>query len=252
MKHPVRYAALTMLALGGVGLVLRRLLYSMALDEKHLLPLNHPLETLLWVLTAAAAAAVVVFCLRMDKNLTLRSGGGLEQAAGHLMMGLGIVLTLIWNLPKMEGGLGFAWEVLGKLAPVMLAAAGIASIRGKQPRFYLYYLPVCLFLMVHMVNQYRTWSAEPQPQAYVFALLGCVGLTLFSYYCTAFDVAMGNSRMYVGAGLASLYLCTVNLARTEYPLLYLGGIAWVATDLWSAAFLPQPREPERTAQDDPA
>lgn len=252
MKHPVRYAALTMLALGGVGLVLRRLLYSMALDEKNLLPLGHPLETLLWVLTAAAAAAVVVFCLRMDKNLTLRSGGGLEQAAGHLMMGLGIVLTLIWNLPKMEGGLGFAWEVLGKLAPVMLAAAGIASIRGKQPRFYLYYLPVCLFLMVHMVNQYRTWSAEPQPQAYVFALLGCVGLTLFSYYCIAFGVAMGNSRMYVGAGLASLYLCTVNLARTEYPLLYLGGIAWVAADLWNAAFLPQPPEPERTAQDDPA
>lgn len=251
MKHPVRYAALTMLALGGVGLVLRRLLYSMALDVKNLLPLGHPLETLLWVLTAAAAAAVVVFCLRMDKNLTLRSGGGLEQAVGHLMMGLGMVLTLIWNLPKMEGGLGFAWEVLGKLAPVMLAAAGIASCRGKQPHFLLH-LPTCLFLMIHMVNQYRTWSAEPQPQAYVFALLGCVGLTLFAYYCTAFDVAMGNSRMYVGAGLASLYLCTVNLARTEYPLLYLGGIAWVATDLWSAAFLPEPREPERTAQDDPA
>ena len=251
MKHPVRYAALILLALGGVGLVLRRLLYSLALDEKHLLPLNHPLETLLWVLTAAAAAAVLAVSFRTDKNLALRTGRGLEQAVGHLIMGLGMVLTLIWNLPKMEGGLGFAWEVLGKLAPVMLAAAGIASCRGKQPHFLLH-LPTCLFLMVHMVNQYRTWSAEPQPQAYVFALLGCVGLTLFAYYCTAFDVAMGNSRMYVGAGLASLYLCTVNLARTEYPLLYLGGIAWVVTDLWNAAFLPEPREPERTAQDDPA
>lgn len=251
MKHPVRYAALTMLALGGVGLVLRRLLYSMALDEKHLLPLGHPLETILWVLTAAAAAAVVILCLRTDKNLTLRSGGGPEQAVGHLMMGLGIVLTVLVNPAKMPGAVGIAWQVLGYLAPVCLVLAGASRGTGKQVHFLLH-LPTCLFLMVHMVNQYRTWSAEPQPQAYVFALLGCVGLTLFAYYCTAFDVAMGNSRMYVGAGLASLYLCTVNLARTEYPLLYLGGIAWVAADLWSAAFLPQPPEPERTAQDDPA
>lgn len=251
MKHPVRYAALTMLALGGVGLVLRRLLYHLALDEKNLLPLGHPLETILWVLTAAAAAAVVIFCLRTGKNLTLRSGGGLEQAVGHLMMGLGIVLTVLVNPAKMPGAVGIAWQVLGYLAPVCLVLAGASRGTGKQVHFLLH-LPTCLFLMVHMVNQYRTWSAEPQPQAYVFALLGCVGLTLFAYYCTAFDVAMGNSRMYVGAGLASLYLCTVNLARTEYPLLYLGGIVWVATDLWSAAFLPQPPEPERTAQDDPA
>lgn len=251
MKHPVRYAALILLALGGVGLVLRRLLYSLALDEKHLLPLNHPLEIILWVLTAAAAAAVLVFSFRTDKNLTLRSGRGLEQTVGHLMMGLGMVLTVLGTPAKLPGAVGIAWQVLGYLAPVCLVLAGASRGTGKQVHFLLH-LPTCLFLMVHMVNQYRTWSAEPQPQAYVFALLGCVGLTLFAYYCTAFDVAMGNSRMYVGAGLSSLYLCTVNLARTEYPLLYLGGIAWVATDLWSAAFLPEPREPERTAQDDPA
>lgn len=251
MKHPIRYAALMLLALGGVGLVLRRLLYSLALDEKNLLPMGHPLETILWGLTAAAGAAVVVFCFRTDKNLTLRSGGGLEQAVGHLLMGLCIILTVLVNPAKMPGALGIAWQALGYLAPVCLVLAGASRASRKQAHFLLH-LPTCLFLMVHMVNQYRTWSAEPQPQAYVFALLGCVGLTLFAYYCTAFDVAMGNSRMYVGAGLASLYLCTVNLARTEYPLLYLGGIAWVATDLWSAAFLPQPREPERTAQDDPA
>ena len=94
MKHPVRYAALILLALGGVGLVLRRLLYSLALDEKHLLPLNHPLETLLWVLTAAAAAAVLAVSFRTDKNLALRTGRGLEQAVGHLMMGLGMVLAV--------------------------------------------------------------------------------------------------------------------------------------------------------------
>ena len=137
-------------------------------------------------------------------------------------MALALAATVLTNEPKLPGLAGTSWTGLGLLAALGL----LLTSCGKGPRFLLQ-LPVCLFLMVHMVCQYRSWSAEPQLQAYVFALLGCVAMTLFSYYRTAFDAALGNSRLFQAAGLAGIYLCAVNLARTEYPLLYLGGIVWM-------------------------
>ena len=45
--------------LGCCALILRRVLYAVAVDVKNLLPVNHPLEIVLWVLTAIAAASAV-------------------------------------------------------------------------------------------------------------------------------------------------------------------------------------------------
>ena len=45
--------------LGCCALVLRRVLYAVAVDVKNLLPVNHPLEIVLWVLTAIAAAWII-------------------------------------------------------------------------------------------------------------------------------------------------------------------------------------------------
>ena len=46
-------------ALGAVGFGLRRLLYAMTADAWGLLPWGHPLEALLWLVTAAALAGSV-------------------------------------------------------------------------------------------------------------------------------------------------------------------------------------------------
>ena len=52
--------------LGCCALILRRVLYAVAVDVKNLLPVNHPLEIVLWVLTAIAAAWIIASVWKLD------------------------------------------------------------------------------------------------------------------------------------------------------------------------------------------
>ena len=53
------------IVLGCCALVLRRLLYGVAVDVKNLLPVNHPLEIALWVLSAGANLWIVASVLKL-------------------------------------------------------------------------------------------------------------------------------------------------------------------------------------------
>ena len=54
------------IVLGCCALVLRRLLYGVAVDVKNLLPVNHPLEIALWVLSAGANLWIVASVWKLD------------------------------------------------------------------------------------------------------------------------------------------------------------------------------------------
>lgn len=221
-------------ALGGIGLVLRKLLYALAVDEKNLLVTSHPLELLLWLLTAASLLLIVSTVWRLDGSNryvdNFRPSVG--AAAGHILAAAGILLTVVANAPMMPGHLGMIWKVLGILAVPCLVLAGLARMQGRRPFFALHLVP-CLFLVFHTVDHYQSWSGNPQFQDYAFALFGTMALTLFAFYNAAFDVGSGRRRMLLGMGLSAVYLCLVELAVTEYPFLYLGGIVWVLTGLCS-------------------
>lgn len=229
--------------LGGLALVLRRLVYAFAVDEKNLLTGNHPLEIALWVLTAAALGYLVVNVWKLDGSDDYSDNFRPSFAAGvgHVLAAAGILVTVLTNAPRMSGYLGTFWQYLGYLAPVFLVVAGAARVQGRQPNFLLHLIP-CLFLVVHIVNHYQLWCGNPQLQDYLFALLGTMALMFFSFYNAAFDVGSGKRRMQMGMGLAAAYLCMAELAVTQYPYLYLGGIAWALTGLCSA--YPRPRRQE--------
>ena len=57
---------ISVVVLGCCALVLRRVLYAVAVDVKNLLPVNHPLEIVLWVLTAIAAAWIIASVWKLD------------------------------------------------------------------------------------------------------------------------------------------------------------------------------------------
>jgi len=247
MKHhlkPKRLPLLT-LALGGLGLVLRRVLYATALDARYLLPGDHPLEIALWVLTLAALCLIAATVWGLDGSARYADNfqPSRAAAAGHFLAAGGILLTVLGNDPMGFGYLGLAWKVLGYLAPPCLVAAGIDRLRGRVPCFALH-MTACMFLVFQIVDHYRAWSGNPQLQDYIFELMGTMILMFFSYYCAAFDVESGKRRMHLGTGLTAVYLCTVNLATTAYPFLYLGGIAWVLCDLCSLTPKPKPKEGE--------
>ncbi len=239
MEKP-KYLPLLCAVLGVAGLTVRRGLYAVAVDQRGLLTAHHPLEIALWLLTAAVLALIVsaVWKQKGSNRYIDNFGPSAPAAAGQVLAAAGIALTVIGGSPKMTGLLGTLWTVLGLASVPCLALAGFARLKGRRPFFLLHMIP-CLFLAFHIVDNYRSWSGDPQLQDYLFALLGFMALTFFAFYNAAFDVGSGRRRMQLGMGLAAVYLCFVDLAQADCPWLDLGGIAWAATGLCALDYRPQ-------------
>ena len=223
-----------MLVLGLAAFALRTGLYAVAVDVKGLLLRGHPLEIALTALTAAAILLVALAAWKQEKSGTAATGlGNLVAAVGNVAAGAGILVTVLTGEYIQSGYLSLAWQYLGLIAPVCLLVAGLTRALGKRP-FFLLYVAACLFFLVHIVTRYQLWSANPQMQDYVFALLGAMALMFFGFYEASQEAGCGNSRMKLGMGLAAVYLCLAELARSSCPALYLGGILWVLTELVTA------------------
>lgn len=221
-----------MLVLGIAALALRTMLYATAVDVKGLLLRNQPLEIALTVLTLGVLIRIALAVRKLEGTDPCESMDSLNLAAafGNVAAGAGILVTVLTAESGMAGYLAGAWRILGFGAPVCLLLAGGARLFGRKPFFLLHAVP-CLFFLVHIVTRYQFWSSNPQLQDYVFALLGAMGLLFFSYYTAAREADCGSWKMRLGMGLAAIYLCLGELARSSCPALYLGGILWVLTDL---------------------
>lgn len=233
-----------MLIWGITALVLRKVLYATAVDVKGLLLRNQPLEIALAALTAAALTIAALSARKWNGGQDYEAlyCADFPGALGNAAAGAGILATVLTAPPVMEGYLESAWRILGFAAPVCLLLAAVARVRGKRPFFGLHVV-ACLFFVVHIVTRYQLWSGNPQMQDYIFSLLGAMGLMFFGFYCAAMEAGCGSLRMTVGMGLAAIYLCTAELARSSCPWLYLGGILWVLTDLCSIRMDSKKKEP---------
>lgn len=217
---------------GCAGAALRLWMYAGAVDEKGLLILWNLPYILTLLLSAAVAAAVCLSVRKLDgsnryaANFPPSLAGGLS----NLAMGVGIASLILQRLPETVHHLDALWLVLAAISLPCLAVAGYFRVQGKRPPFYLHSM-LCLFLVIHLVNEYRLWSGNPQYMAYFFQVFACVGLTLSAYYRAAFDVGMGRRRMQLGSNLLTAYFCLVSLTESGYGLFYAGGAAWCLTNL---------------------
>ena len=229
-----RVPALMMLASGIAALLLRIMLYRTAVDVKGLLLRNSPLEIAVIVLTAAVLLGIALIARKTENSCRYEDvcSASLMAGIGHVAAGSGILVTVLTGTTMMGGYMEMIWRILGMAAPVCLLAAGVARVLGKRP-FFLLYLVTCLFLALHTVTRYQFWSGNPQMQDFLFSLLGLLALVFFAYSQAAWDANSGNLRSTVGSGLAAVYLCTAELARSSAAALYLGGILWVLAELCS-------------------
>ena len=216
-----------MLIFGLAAYALRWGLYAAAVDARGLLVRNSPLGIALAVLTVGALVWILL-AVRKQPN-TDGFAASLPAAVGSLAAGGGIVVTVLTAAPGMGGYLEAAWYWLGLASSVCLLLAGISRAFGKKP-FFLLHVVVCLFFLIHLVTRYQLWSSNPQLQDYVFALLGAAALMCFSFYTAAQEADCGKERMKLGMGLAAIYLCLAELARSACPALYFGGLVWVQTE----------------------
>ena len=107
--------------LGCCALILRRVLYAVAVDVKNLLPVNHPLEIVLWVLTAIAAAWIIASVWKLDGSAKYEDNfqPSLMAAVGHYIAAAGILLTVL--LP---------WWMEGRLLLLRRVLAAVSDTSG--------------------------------------------------------------------------------------------------------------------------
>ena len=244
MKHPLKLYRLpvAVVLFGLACLAFRFGLYAVALDEKNLLR-SHPLAYLLWAAAALGAALIVATVWKLEGSARYEDNFAASPAAafGSFLLAGGIGLTVFTGEAPMSGLPGQAWLVLGLLSLPMLVWAGLCRLRGKAPFFLTHGAP-SLFLLLHIINRYQSWCANPQLNDYVFDLFALMTLAFFLYYTAAFAANCGNRRMQLGFGLLALLFGIGALSGGEAPFLYLGGIAFALTNL--CFLLPRPKEEE--------
>lgn len=239
------------LALGLVGLVLRWILYQVNLDARLLLIPGHPLEVLIWLLTAGTAALILVIGLKkkepaaFEGNFVPSESGCIGCCAAAFL----ICYTALSGEAGIPGAPGLVWKVLGVLSVPALLTAGFGRLTANK-RFFLPYAVPSLFFLFHIVTHYRAWSSEAQLQTYFFPLAAAVMLTLFLFYTAAFAVDLNYRRHQVITGLLGAFLYMVDLSRTDYPWLCLAAVILCLTSL--CAMMPETKENKEVTPHDPA
>jgi hypothetical protein len=236
---------------GLMALVLRSLLFLLGQDEKNLLIPGHPLDLLVWIVTAAVAAVILasVWKLAGSSGYADNFGPSAAAAVGSFALAGGIAVSVI--LGASSGlRLEMLYQFIGALAVPAVVWSGLCRWKGKQPFFLLHGI-VCLYLTLYSISHYQTWSSQPQMQDWFFDLAGIVCLVLFSYYQTAFPVGLGKRRLQLLVGLLGGFFCIGAIAGSEDFLLYLGGALWMLTNLCSLTPASRRRKNPITEKDIP-
>lgn len=203
---------------------LRWLLFRNHTDALGLLETGTPVETGIFLLTGLC---LVLFALAARRGW---AGENKLAAPGQMLGGLGIFLTALTHSGQMAGPVGTLWKILGLVAGICLIVQGVCVAR-KRPASFLLPLAVCVFFLLHLIDNYRGWSSQPQLQKYLFDLLASLSLTFFSYCDAARKVSLGKPKTRIFFGLCAVYFCLAAIPGTpEFTVLYALCALWALTD----------------------
>lgn len=226
---------------GLITLILRFILFLLGRDEKNLLIPGHPLDLLVWMVTAAVVTVVLLSLWKQDGSCRYHDNFAPSAAAaiGAFALAGGILVSVILG---MSSGLPMTTLccLSGALAVPAVVWTGLCRWKGQKP-FFLFHAVICLYLTLYAISHYQTWSSHPQIQDWFFDLAGIICLALFSYYQTAFLVGMGKRRLLLLTGLLGGFFCLAAVAGGTDSLLYIGGALWALTNLCSLTPVPRRR-----------
>lgn len=243
--HRVPYL---ILGCGGVGAALRYWMYMSAVDEKGLLRSGNLQLILLLILTAAVAVLTWVTVRKMDgsNRFTANFPPSMLGGATSMLAALGTLTTLPVDRIGTLGRLEMSWLVIGLLSIPGMAVAGLFRAQGKRPPFYCHGI-ACVFFGLHLANQYRLWSGNPEIMDYCFQLFASVGLMVAAYHHTAFDVGLGRRQLQLATNLLTAFCCFVCVSDLEMGLFYLSWGLWCLANL--CALVPPPRRRREVRQE---
>ena len=232
----------TIAVMGAAACALRFCLYLLATDENGLLISGHPLEICLWIITAVAAALIVLQIRKQSDKCQYADNfpGSAVPAVGCLLFAMGISLSVLANRYAFTA-LERLRNLTGLLSVPSLIFLAVCRRKGSRPGFVFHGI-VCLHLVLYTTSFYSFWSRHPQLQDSFFPMMGCIFLALFAYYQTSFDVDMGSRRMQLATGMAAVFCCIAAIPHSDALPLYFTGALWALTNLCTLT----PTDPETT------
>ena len=235
MKHPFRSHILPFFTVGagGLGFALRLWLYA-GIDEKGLLPVGHPADYLLFLLSALTIGILFLATRKLEPRKInrelLRVLGSLAYAIAGVCLILTAVLKLSGSMVRLAW-VAIAAALVGGLILLMMA---VMRFFRRRPPYWISAV-ITVVLMLNTVAQCQVWGAEPQLQEYFFPLLASVFLILCAYEKTKFAAKQGNAKTLAFFSQCALYFCCVSL-NTDHWLLYFGMMLWAALQFYPCIF----------------
>ena len=204
---------------------LRWLLFRNHTDALGLLETGTSVEAGIFLLTGLC---LVLFALVARRGW--KAGENKLAAPGQMLGGLGIFLTALTHSGQMAGPVGTLWKILGLIAGICLIVQGVCTLKKRKVPFLLP-LAVCVFFLLHLIDNYRGWSSQPQLQKYLFDLLASLSLTFFSYCDAARKVSLGKPKTRIFSGLCAVYFCLAAIPGSpKFTVLYALCALWALTD----------------------
>lgn len=222
------------LILGALGSLCMYWLHATGEDQRVLLNPFHPGAILTWLLSAVMIATVILLTQPLNGKLRFDRifPGSLTGAVGTAVSAVGIAVTA-WgelnmkldHIITLSGWMG----LIGAVCLLYLAWCRYAQLR---PQFWARSV-VMLYLMLHLLCRYRTWSAEPELLRFGFDLAATVCFLLATYQRFAIEVGIAQRRSYLCFAMLGVFFAMAALPGSS-DRVFLGTMAvWAMTDLCS-------------------
>ena len=235
MKHPFRSHILPLFTMGagGLGLALRLWLYA-GIDEKGLLPANHPADYGLFILSALTIGILFLATRELMPRRVNKQFLRISGTVAYALAGICLILTAILKLSGSMVRLAWVAVAAALVGGFILLMMSVMRFFRKRPPYWISAI-ITVILMLNTVAQCQVWGSEPQLQEYFFPLLASIFLILSAYEKTKFAAKQGNAKTLAFFSQCSLYFCCVSL-NTAHWLLYFGMMLWAAVQFYPCIF----------------
>lgn len=216
------------IAAGFAGYLLQLWLALTGIDEKGLLIAEHPANAMVFILTGIVLVGLFLWLRRPLRKLSYAKlfPASLPAAAGCWIAAVGIALTIFHEPTGPLDRFALVSLLTGVAAIAALVFLGLRRWQGQRPHPALHSV-VTLYLVLHLVSQYRFWSAETQLQVYFFPLMASVFLMLSTYHRATVDAGFGSLSTYLFFHYGALFL-SLTAVCGQSPSFYMTMSLWLA------------------------
>ena len=223
---------------GAVGALLQTWYFFTGIDGKDLFLKNHPAVVLSYLLLAAAMLGLFLWARSVSRTPSVKKLLPASPLSffGSLIGGAGILATAVFELTKGADLVALVCLLVGVGAAGCVVYGGICRLQGALPLFKTRSVTV-VYCILHLVSQYRVWSAQPQMALYFFPVLASVLLMAAVYQRAALEAGEKNAGAYGFFTGSAIVLCLFSLP-TEGGVFYLAMALWLLLDMAAVSVIP--------------